>query len=311
MKVLIISGFLGAGKTTFIKELSQRTKKKFVILENEYAALGMDGDILKDSTDKDNIWEMTKGCICCSKKGDFAASVLTIANTLDPEYLIIEPTGVGMLSKVLSHIKKVEYERIQILSPLTIVDGQSIDRYKHEFKQIYEDQIKSAGNILISKFENSSEKEISHAIKYLKETNPEANIFSQHYTTLSDKYFFDFLESPYDSAVSSDMESNADGENIDNFSLFDISLRHPTYLILLLESIIRGEYGHITRAKGNFNIDGINMKFDLYDTKYSIIVCDDTVSNGAVFIGKYINRLKLNKNFIKLKQYKSIKFRSY
>ena len=80
MKVLVISGFLGAGKTTFIKNLSMKTGKQFTILENEYGAVGIDADLLKDAGMK-NIWEMSSGCICCSKKGDFAASILAIANT--------------------------------------------------------------------------------------------------------------------------------------------------------------------------------------------------------------------------------------
>ena len=114
MKILVISGFLGAGKTTFIKALAKHTGREFAILENEYGSVGVDGDSLKDNIPpgKVNIWEMAEGCICCSMKGDFAASVLTIANTVDPEYLVIEPTGVGMLSSIIQSLKEIEYERM-------------------------------------------------------------------------------------------------------------------------------------------------------------------------------------------------------
>ena len=97
MKILIVSGFLGAGKTTFIKALAKHTGKEFAILENEYGAAGIDKDRLETelASGTVNIWEMTEGCICCSAKGDFALSVLSIANAVDPEYLVIEPTGVG------------------------------------------------------------------------------------------------------------------------------------------------------------------------------------------------------------------------
>lgn len=105
MNILIVSGFLGAGKTTFIKELSRRTKKEFAILENEYANSGVDGDILKNSDKTVNIWELIDGCICCSAKGDFAQSILTIANTIDPDYLVVEPTGVAKLSSIIENIK--------------------------------------------------------------------------------------------------------------------------------------------------------------------------------------------------------------
>ena len=89
MKILIVSGFLGAGKTTFIKALAKHTKKDFAILENEYGAAGIDADRLRAEEGQSpvNIWEMTEGCICCSAKGDFSLSVLSIANTIDPEYL--------------------------------------------------------------------------------------------------------------------------------------------------------------------------------------------------------------------------------
>ena len=128
MKILVVSGFLGAGKTTFIKELAKRTKKDFAVMENEFGAVGVDADFLEDGFSKGdktlNIWEMTEGCICCSVKTDFATSVLTIANTVDPEYLIVEPTGVGMLSGIIENIRKIQYERIGILKPVTILNGK-------------------------------------------------------------------------------------------------------------------------------------------------------------------------------------------
>ena len=131
MKILIVSGFLGAGKTTFIKALAKHTKKDFAILENEYGAAGIDADRLRAEEGQSpvNIWEMTEGCICCSAKGDFSLSVLSIANTIDPEYLVIEPTGVGMLGNVMENLKQIEYEHISILAPVTIADIYSYRRY--------------------------------------------------------------------------------------------------------------------------------------------------------------------------------------
>ena len=109
MKILVVSGFLGAGKTTFIRTLAERTKKDFAVMENEYGAVNVDGDLLEQTNDL-NIWELTEGCICCSMQNDFATSILTIANTVDPEYLIVEPTGVGMLSKMIENmVSKMEY----------------------------------------------------------------------------------------------------------------------------------------------------------------------------------------------------------
>lgn len=158
MKILVVSGFLGAGKTTFIRTLAERTKKDFAVMENEYGAVNVDGDLLEQTKDL-NIWELTEGCICCSMQNDFATSILTIANTVDPEYLIVEPTGVGMLSKIIENIQKIEYERITLLEPLTILDGTMYDRCMSEFSEICEDQIQSAGRILVSKMESAAENE--------------------------------------------------------------------------------------------------------------------------------------------------------
>lgn len=135
MKILVVSGLLGAGKTTFIRTLAERTKKDFAVMENEYGAVNVDGDLLEQTKDL-NIWELTEGCICCSMQKDFATSILTIANTVDPEYLIVEPTGVGMLSKIIENIQKIEYERITLLEPLTILDGTMYDRCMSEFSEI-------------------------------------------------------------------------------------------------------------------------------------------------------------------------------
>ena len=135
MKILVVSGLLGAGKTTFIRTLAERTKKDFAVMENEYGAVNVDGDLLEQTKDL-NIWELTEGCICCSMQNDFATSILTIANTVDPEYLIVEPTGVGMLSKIIENIQKIEYERITLLEPLTILDGTMYDRCMSEFSEI-------------------------------------------------------------------------------------------------------------------------------------------------------------------------------
>ena len=102
MKILVISGFLGAGKTTFIKALAEKTDKRFVVMENEYGEGGIDGGFLASGTGQAEmkVWELTEGCICCTMKADFASSILTISNTLDPEYLVVEPTGLGKLGNM-------------------------------------------------------------------------------------------------------------------------------------------------------------------------------------------------------------------
>ena len=173
MKILIVSGFLGAGKTTFIKRLARNVDQRFAILENEYGAAGIDGARLgqnRQGTQK-NVWEMTEQCICCIGKKDFAASVLTIANVVDPEYLIVEPTGVGSLARIIENLRQIEYERIQLLSPVTIVDVYSYRRYMAEYPELYQDQIRSADTIIVSKTEACQAEEKQRIQEFLQEIN--------------------------------------------------------------------------------------------------------------------------------------------
>ena len=186
MKILIVSGFLGAGKTTFIKRLARNVDQRFAILENEYGAAGIDGARLgqnRQGTQK-NVWEMTEQCICCIGKKDFAASVLTIANVVDPEYLIVEPTGVGSLARIIENLRQIEYERIQLLSPVTIVDVYSYRRYMAEYPELYQDQIRSADTIIVSKTEACQAEEKQRIQKFLQEINPQAKIITDYASTM-------------------------------------------------------------------------------------------------------------------------------
>ena len=310
MKILIISGFLGAGKTTFIKELAKRTKKEIAIFENEYGTSGVDGDILKEST-KVNIWELTEGCICCSVKGDFAASVLTIANTVNPEYLIIEPTGVAMLSNLITNLKQIEYEHIKLMAPISIVDALSLERYKNEFPEIYKDQIEFADTVLFSKSENLSENEKEKLGLEVKSINNSCNIVSDHYSTQPDSWWDSLLLKYLDGTVDIPIKDET-AEMPDSFSLNNISVRSVEKFIIFLENLIRGMYGNVFRAKGSFTVKGLNLRFDVADNRYMVELDTDEISDKVVFIGNDIKKQKIreiffeNSNFVKIGVKKSM-----
>ena len=291
MKILIISGFLGAGKTTFIKELAKRTKKEIAIFENEYGTSGVDGDILKEST-KVNIWELTEGCICCSVKGDFAASVLTIANTVNPEYLVIEPTGVAMLSNLITNLKQIEYEHIKLMAPISIVDALSLERYKNEFPEIYKDQIEFADTVIFSKSENLSENEKEKLGIEVKSINNSCNIVSDHYSTQPDSWWDSLLLKYLDGTVDIPIKDET-AEMPDSFSLNNISVRSVEKFIIFLENLIRGLYGNVFRAKGSFSIKGLNLRFDVADNRYLVELDTDEMSDKVVFIGNDIKKQKI------------------
>ena len=310
MKILIISGFLGAGKTTFIKELAKRTKKEIAIFENEYGTSGVDGDILKESTNV-NVWELTEGCICCSVKGDFAASVLTIANTVNPEYLVIEPTGVAMLSNLITNLKQIEYEHIKLMAPISIVDALSLERYKNEFPEIYKDQIEFADTVIFSKSENLSENEKEKLGIEVKSINNSCNIVSDHYSTQPDNWWDSLLLKYLDGTVDIPIKDET-AEMPDSFSLNNISVRSVEKFIIFLENLIRGLYGNVFRAKGSFSIRGLNLRFDVADNRYLVELDTDEISDKVVFIGNDIKKQKIrevffeNSNFVKIGVKKSM-----
>ena len=287
MKVLVISGFLGAGKTTFIKAMAQRTHKDFAVMENEYGEVNIDGDVLKDSSEKLNIWELTEGCICCSMKSDFAQSVLTIAGTVDPEYLIVEPTGVGMLSKVMENLSKIQYEKIQLLSPVTIVDGRSYDHLSREYGEICIDQLKSAGTVLISKMESASREEMELLTDSIRQLSPAAQILSDHYSLQEDSWFLNLLSMGISGALPEGSDFQTE---LQNLGLTDVSLKSPNQLLLFLNGVVSGVFGSICRSKGCLQAGDSWLRFDTVDGRYSLTGCAPQPESKAVFIGKEVRR---------------------
>ena len=287
MTMFVVSGFLGAGKTTFIRELARRTHRDFAVMENEYGEVGIDGAVLSEESPL-NIWEMTEGCICCSMKADFASSILTIANTLDPEYLVVEPTGVGLLSKVLENIRQIEYERISLLSPITLLDGTSFQRYLREFPEIYRDQIAAAGTIAITKMEHADGEELARLERELRELNPHGEILASHYTQNPDGWWERLLTRPLSGAAAP--ETDAQTPDLENLGLTGVKLAGANQLVLLLQGVVSGVFGDICRAKGYLEAGGAWLRFDVVDRTYTITGCQPMPESRAVFIGKELRR---------------------
>lgn len=302
MNILIVSGFLGAGKTTFIRALSHHTGKEIAILENEYGGAGIDGEILRKDTDVGqlNIWEMTEGCICCSMKGDFAASVLTIANSVDPECLVIEPTGVGFLSNIIANLKQIEYDKIHILQPVTIVDGYSVARYTSEYTALYADQVSCAGKVFVSKMESADADEKERVRAALQKIAPNVTIVTDHYSGMSDAEWNEILETSFDgSSIRPAILPNAE-DMPDTFTIKNAVMKTPENLILMLENLIRGAYGEVIRAKGVVKSGMSKYRFDVADSRYAITGATSDAENQVVFIGKDIKRQGLRRNFFEV-----------
>ncbi len=174
MKILIVSGFLGAGKTTFIKELIRRTGQDIVILKNEYGDTNIDKGELSSSGDI-SVLELMEGCVCCTVREGFANSVLTIASALSPAFLIVEPTGAALLSRIIDNLSRITYGDISLLPPVTLVSPRGIDQSMACFGDIYADQLKAAEQII---FSNAKTRIPAHSVlqrrSYSKQRPPPA-----------------------------------------------------------------------------------------------------------------------------------------
>ena len=296
MNILIVSGFLGAGKTTFIRKLAEKTDKRFAVMENEYGDAGIDGNLLEQNRLK--VWELTEGCICCSKKSDFAMSVLTIANGADFEYLVVEPTGVGLLSSVIANLHKIEYEHIRLLKPVTVVDIDCIDSYLATFEQFYTDQIKNAAHIVISKTENKSEAEIEKAVRTLKGLNPQADITAQPYDSLDAVWWgelFDMTKNAFTGKTALFPFPLSAAPDLETASFTGITIQSIEELISDLSVLVSERFGRVYRVKGFAPINGQWAKFDVVDKRYNIETCNAMSESKLTVIGK-----NLDKNALKL-----------
>ena len=302
MKILIVSGFLGAGKTTLIKEMANKTKRDFVIMENEYGDVDIDSNMLKD--EGMNIWELTEGCVCCSMKQDFATSILTIANSLDPEFLIVEPTGMAKLGNIINNIRQIEYERIILLKPITVIDGNSFDSFISSYDNIYIDQLVNASKIIISKMESKDKEESEELIKKIENLLIKNNvsldsveILKEHYSNKNKDWWENILKSFLDEKYSIKVKSEESEEMPDSISMKGCKLENENQFIILLEDIIRGRFGDIARAKGFIKCGKSFLRFDVAGERYAITGAKETDELEIVFIGKNLNRKLLREIF--------------
>ena len=270
MKILIVSGFLGAGKTTFIKEMIERTKKNLVILENEYGQNNIDSKELSGNGPADlKLLEFMEGCVCCTQKDKFSNTILTISAGLDPEYLVVEPTGVGKLSNIIAAIKKVMYEKIILLNPIVVVSPRGFYDNMAEFPGIYTDQLRYAGTVVLSKIENENINVINEVADKIHEINPSADIITEHYSKM-DVTWWESLLSCEDS-IEEDIAKTEETSELMSVDINLASFDGISELVIFLEDTLRGTFGFIARAKGVIKVGNEWIRFDLADKMYSIV----------------------------------------
>ncbi len=195
-KIDIISGFLGAGKTTLIKKLLAEAYQgeKLVLIENEFGEISIDGGFLKESGVQ--ISEMSSGCICCSLVGDFNKALKDVAEQFHPDRILIEPSGVGKLSDVIVAVENTAAEApdLKLNSFVTVADASKVKVYMKNFGEFYNNQIESAGTIVLSRTQKLSREKLEAAVALLREKNPDAAILTTPWDELEGKTILSAIE---------------------------------------------------------------------------------------------------------------------
>ena len=197
IKINVISGFLGAGKTTLIRKLltGSLRNEKVVLLENEYGDIGVDGAFMKDVGI--TVTELNAGCICCTLAGDFQAAIDQLIDTYHPTRILVEPTGVGKLSEILSAIEKAKqrHEDIDVGGSATVVDAGKCRMYAKNFGEFFIDQVRSASTVIFSRTQLLSSERVEKSMALIKELHPDARIITTPWDDMTPDFMLEVIES--------------------------------------------------------------------------------------------------------------------
>ena len=196
VKINVISGFLGAGKTTLIKKLltGSLRNEKVVLLENEYGEIGIDGGFMKNAGI--TVTELNAGCICCTLAGDFQAAVDQLIDTYHPDRILVEPTGVGKLSEILSAVEKAKtrHPEIEVGGSATVVDAGKCRMYMKNFGEFFLDQVKSASTVIFSRTQLLSPDRVEKSRQLIAEAHPDARIITTPWDDMEPDFILEVIE---------------------------------------------------------------------------------------------------------------------
>lgn len=302
MKIHIVSGFLGAGKTTFINKWLPLLKGKVCLIENEF------GDICIDSNCFDQeieVKEIYAGCICCSLVGDFMEGITQLYERFSPEHLIIEPSGVSNLSDVLKICKKMisEYQgNISLGKVITLVEHNAFLDYVQHFGAFYTDQIRQTSLIALSHSCDVREEDIMPVIKGLLEINNDAYIIKEDWITASDELFKDYIDSVVENEIKTVSQV---ASRPANQLLESMSVAYPRRLSLeefteLFEDLLSFAEGRVLRAKGFIaltNKKNIQFNYTPFHKEWSYV--EDPIQPGVTFIGSGLKKDVIGRSFMK------------
>ena len=318
-KVDIISGFLGAGKTTFIKKLIEEVfaGEQLVLIENEFGEIGIDGGFLKDAGVE--ITEMNSGCICCTLVGDFSKALKEVLEKYHPDRIIIEPSGVGKLSDVAKAIEGMKADNdIVIDGKLTVVDGKKAKLYMQNFGEFYNNQVEYASTIIVSRTQMMNDKQIEECVHLLREKNEHAPIISTPWDELGKEAIMRAFNQETEIAEFLDHEHHHDHDDECGCGCHDHDHHHhhadevftswgketahkykEEELDYILKALSETEgYGIILRAKGIIQMeDGTWKQFDMVPGEYETRQGQPDYTGRICVIGTNLNEEELKKVF--------------
>ena len=292
IKVDIISGFLGAGKTTMIKKLLDEDAlgEGIAIIENEFGDINIDADRLEKSGIE--IRSISSGCICCTLSGDFHMALEELIREYNPRRIIIEPTGVGRLSDIISIVNKIkESENLELNMAMTIVDTVEFEDFIEVFGDFFTDQIQHANIIALSKSQLVDQASVNKVIDSIRKINPRSSIIATPWDELEAKSIIDISKSNDDHKHNHDHEENSVQESFEFWSFETMKTYSKENLESILNSLNNPTYGKVLRAKGSLlNDDKKWVDFDFLPKASNIIDGKVKTIGQVTVIGMELNK---------------------
>lgn len=303
MEVQVVSGFLGAGKTTFLNRYLPTLAGKTVLIENEFGEVGLDGELIQEDIP---VKEIYAGCICCSLAIDFRQGIKEIAEKFSPDRILIEPSGVGRLSDIVKACQKARQKEgidLTITKLIAMVDVKSFEEYREDFGEFYLDQIQHAGLILPTNLEGMEEKEWNLLLDEIRKENPKAVICREDYRTFGQKELKTLVD-----AVE-DYEEISDGHPkpalpadriFSSLAIEELPEFSREQFDGVLEEIKCQKLGQVLRAKGILNLEGQRIHFEYTPFSYAECPADERkhLSEKAVVIGCNLDEEKIRHLFL-------------
>ncbi|SHJ80902.1 GTPase, G3E family [Hathewaya proteolytica DSM 3090] len=304
VKIHIVSGFLGAGKTTFIKRLMEILRnEKNVIIENEFGEVSIDGDVVKK--EGYDVVELPSGCICCSLKLDFHEAIQNIIEDINPDNIIIEPTGLGTLSGIFEVLNFGDLkEKCLVENAITVIDGEGYFEQQEVFGEFFKDQIINAKTLFISKVDNISVEELNNIIDSLRQINSDANMIYESLDSLSaDNLCLLLKGKTLEHQVMKDIYISSQKkamEEVHDFQSMGISIKSEhsrNQLEKKLKSLNNSKLGIVYRAKGNVPCCDGSLEFNYVKGRLSITHSNLKSEGKVCIIGKNLKKFRINMIF--------------